>query len=232
VTVVLAVRCADGVVIGADSQITEGDQGMSFPAQKLHEMGDRAAWAGSGARSVLLDLQRTIDSSAGAILEAEDVGHALQERMLPILKHHYDRFIPDVPGEDSESGPSAYLLAAGYDADDDPFIVEVNPQAMVSRYEDVGFHAIGSGAPMAQQASTLLAHFRMVERDVRYGVVGMVRVLDALTVTSPSVGLEIDVSVITPDGAELLDDDAIDKARADVETWAKREQECLDELFS
>ncbi|HEX6235857.1 MAG TPA: hypothetical protein VFZ68_01615, partial [Acidimicrobiales bacterium] len=55
-------------------------------------------------------------------------------------------------------------------------------------YEDIGFHAIGSGAPMAQQAGALLAHFRMTERPVAYGVVVAQRVLDALSYTSPSVG--------------------------------------------
>ena len=47
-TVVLALRCADGLVLAADSQITEPDRGLSYPAQKLHGLGRRAAWAGSG----------------------------------------------------------------------------------------------------------------------------------------------------------------------------------------
>jgi proteasome beta subunit len=230
-TVVLAVRCADGVVIGADSQITEGDRGLSYPAQKLHGLGDRAAWGGSGARSVLLDLEATLDAHAGAILEAEEIGHELQERMLPILKHHYENFIPEVPGEETGGGPSAYLLAAGYTMAGEQFIVQVDPHGMVSRYEDVGFHAIGSGAPMAQQAGTLLAHFRMVERDVRYGVIGVVRVLDALRVTSPSVGGPIDVARITPEGAEHLDEDAIEEAREEVAQWAAGEQRAMDDLF-
>jgi 20S proteasome alpha/beta subunit len=54
VTVVLALKCADGVVLGADSQITDSDRGLSYPAQKLHPFGETAAWGGSGARAVLL----------------------------------------------------------------------------------------------------------------------------------------------------------------------------------
>jgi 20S proteasome alpha/beta subunit len=230
-TVVLSIMCADGVVIAADSQVTDSDRGMSYPAQKLHDLGDHAAWGGSGARSVLGDMERAIDASAEEILAAEQVGHALQELALPILRHHYEHFIAEIPGEDTAGTPSAYLLAAGY-AGDEPFIVEVNPNGMVSHYEDIGFHAIGSGAPMAQQAGALLAHFKMVDRPVDYGVMGAVRVIEALSITSPSVGLEIDVARITPEGARHLDPDELDEVRADVKRWIAAEQELLNDFLS
>jgi proteasome beta subunit len=230
VTIVLSIMCADGVVIAADSQITDKDRGMSFPGQKLHDLGDHAAWAGSGARGVLTDIQKALNESAEEVLAADEVSHALQELALPILRRHYDMFISDIPGEDNEGTPSAYLLAAGY-SKGEPFIIEINPNGMVSRYEDIGFHAIGSGAPQAQQAGTLLAHFRMVERPVDYGVLGAVRVIEALSVTSPSVGLEIDVARITPDGAHHLTEEELDAVREDVKRWIKAEHELLDGLL-
>lgn len=229
-TVVVAIRCADGVVMASDSQITDSDRGMSFPAQKLHELGDRAAWGGSGARGVLTDVEREFDRAAEAVLAADQIGHALQEIVLPILRRHYELFIPDVPGEEADGTPSAYVLAAGYQGDD-PFIVEINPRGMVSRYDDIGFHAIGSGAPMAQQAAALLAHFRMTDRPVDYGVLGAVRVIEALSVTSPSVGLEIDVARITPEGAEHLTDEEVDEARETIKAWIAAEQQALDDLM-
>ena len=42
-TVVFALRCADGIVLGADSQITDSARGLSYPAQKLHPFGATAA---------------------------------------------------------------------------------------------------------------------------------------------------------------------------------------------
>ena len=229
-TVVGAIRCADGVVMASDSQITDSDRGMSFPAQKLHELGDHAAWGGSGARGVLTDVEREFDRAAEAVLAADQIGHALQDIVLPILRRHYELFIPDVPGEGADGTPSAYVLAAGYQGDD-PFIVEINPRGMVSRYDDIGFHAIGSGAPMAQQAAALLAHFRMTDRPVDYGVLGAVRVIEALSVTSPSVGLEIDVARITPEGAEHLTDEEVDEARETIKAWIAAEQQALDDLM-
>lgn len=229
-TVVLAVKNADGIVMGSDTQVTDKGRNMSYPAQKLHLMGDRAAWGGSGARSVLLDLEKIFDAQATSILESDDVGRAIQERVLPVLKHHYDTFIEDVPGEQDGGTPSAYVLVSGY-AGEEPFIIEITPHGMIGHYEGIGFHAVGSGAPMAQQAGTLLAHFNMGERSVDYGVVGIVRVLDALRVTAPTVGGDIMVTCITPDGAHPLDDDEIEAARERVARWRRLEQKGLDTLF-
>lgn len=230
-TVVLAVVCADGVVVGADTQVTDSDRGMSYPGQKLHDMGTHAAWGGSGARSVLGDLEKLFRAEAEGICSADDIGRALQERTLPVLRHHYDNFIPEVPNEPMKGGPSAYVLAAGWSSGSGPWIVEITPNGLASRYDDIGFHAIGSGAPMAQQAGALLTHFDMSERSVKHGVVGLVRVLDALRVTNPSVGLQIDVCAITEQGAEHLTDDEIAEAREDVERWRGMEREALDRLF-
>lgn len=229
-TVVLAVRCRDGLVIGADSQITEKDRGMTFPAQKLHPLGEHAAWGGSGARGVLGELAADLAAKSEQIIASGDVGREIQACALPIFRHHYDNFIEDVPGMEAGGTPSAYVLAAGYSGET-PWIVEINPTGLIGRYEDVGFHAIGSGAPMAQQALALLAHFRVVERPVRYGVLAIVRVLEALSVTSPSVGGPLDVARITPEGAHHLSEDEIAEVQQEVAHWEAREREVLDTLF-
>src|SRR5215203_551438 len=93
VTVVLALRCANGVVMASDSQITDSARGLSYPAQKLHPLGSHAAWGGSGSRAVLYDIEQIFDAEADTVVEAKDIGHALQERLLPVLKRHYVNFI-------------------------------------------------------------------------------------------------------------------------------------------
>ncbi len=229
-TVVLAIRCVDGLVLASDSQITESDRGMSYTASKLHPLGDRAAWGGSGARSVLHDVEERFATEAEEIVGSRDVGRAIQERVVPILRHHYEQFIPEVPGEQVAGSPSAYVLAAGY-SHDEPFIIKIDPTGLVGRYEDVGFHAVGSGAPMAQQAGALLGHFDMSERDVDYGVLAAVRVLDALAVSQPMVGGPLNVARITPDGADHLDEERIETVRGHVERWDEADRQALDALF-
>ncbi len=224
-------RCADGLVLAADSQITEPDRGLSYPAQKLHGLGKHAAWAGSGSRAVLYDLEQMFDAQPETIVEASDVGRALQSRVVPVLAHHYENFIETVPGQpNSGSTPATYLLAAGY-SDGQPFIVDVDPHGLIGHYEDIGFQAIGSGAPLAQQARALLSNFRMHERAVTYGVLAALRVLHALDETSPTVGGPMDVCRITPEGADHLSPEEIDAASAEVRRWQDLERSALDRLF-
>jgi proteasome beta subunit len=230
-TVVLALRCADGIVLGADSQITDIARGLSYPAQKLHPLGDTAAWGGSGSRAVLFDLKTLFDAGPGAVLEPENRGRALQQQVVPVLKYHYDNFIEHVPGQQAGGTPATYVLAAGY-TEGEPFIVDIDPNGLIGRYEEVGFHAVGGGAAMAQQAGALLAHFRMTERDVDYGVVAVLRVLDTLKITSPSIGGPADIYRLTADGAQALTPEDIDRVRERAQRWSELESKALDDLFS
>lgn len=216
--------------MASDSQITDPVRGLSYPAQKLHSLGDHAAWGGSGSRAVLHDLERVFNAEADAIVEAPDVGRALQVRVLPVLEHHYSTFISDVPGGGEGATPSTYVLAAGYSGGE-PFIIDIDPHGLIGHHEVTGFQAVGSGAPMAQQAHALLAHFGMSERGVNHGVVAALRVLDALDQSSPSVGGPMDICRITPDGAEHFDEEAVAEVRRSVGRWVQLEQRALDDLF-
>ncbi|MGY4652548.1 20S proteasome alpha/beta subunit [Mycobacterium sp. URHB0021] len=122
------------------------------------------------------------------------------------------------------------MCLRGY-AGDVPFIVDLDPNGLIGHHEETGFQAVGSGAPMAQQAHALLAHFRMTERDIDYGVVAALRVLDALDASSPSVGGPMDLCRITPDGARHLGSDEVDDVRAQVHRWIELEHRALDQLF-
>ena len=229
-TVVLAIKCANGIVLASDSQITDPGRGLSYPAQKLHPLGSHAAWGGSGSRAVLHDIEHIFRDEGDAIMEARNIGHALQAKALPVFQHHYAAFIEQVPGEEKAGTPATYLLAAGY-VGDTPFIIDLDPNGLLGHHEVTCFQSIGSGAPMAQQAHALLAHFRMTERDLDHGVVAALRVLDALDASSPSVGGPMDICRLTPDGAHHLSPDEVDSVRADVARWVQLEQDALDRLF-
>ena len=229
-TVVLATVCQDGVVLGSDSQITDKGRGMTYPAEKLHPLGKTAAWGGSGARSVLTDVQRCFNEKSAAILEAPDIGRALQEQVLPILRHHYETFIPDVPGEEGGGTPSAYVMAAGW-RDGEPWIIEITPSGMIGHYADIGFHAIGSGAPMAQQAGSLLSHFHLAKRSVRFGCAAVLRVRHALDLTSASVGKPFSLCRIDAEGAHHLSEEEIKEVGDVVSRWEDAEQAVIAKIF-
>ena len=229
-TVVLATVCRDGVVLGSDSQITDKGRGMTYPAEKLHPLGKLAAWGGSGARSELTDVERSFNETTTAILEAPDIGRALQGLVLPILRHHYDTFIPDVPGDEGGGTPSAYVMAAGW-RNGEPWILEITPSGMIGHYADIGFHAIGSGAAMAQQAGSLLSHFHLSERSVRFGCAAVLRVLRALDLTSASVGKPFSLCRIDAEGAHHLSEEEIEEVSDVVRRWEDAEQAVIADIF-
>ena len=72
------------------------------------------------------DIERLFDAEPDAVVEASDVGRALQARVLPVFKHHYANFITDVPESKPGATPATYVLAAGY-AGGKPFIVDSDP---------------------------------------------------------------------------------------------------------
>jgi hypothetical protein len=128
---------------------------MSYPAQKLHTMGMHAAWGGRGSRAVLYDLEQVFNAEPDAILEADDLCRALQQRTLPVLKHHYENFIEDVPAAKTAGAmPSTYVLAAGF-AGDRPFIVDIDPHGLIGHYEETGFQAASTRKQSMASASEL-----------------------------------------------------------------------------
>jgi hypothetical protein len=71
----------------------------------------------------------------------------------------------------------------------------------------------------------------MTERDVDYGVVAALRVLDALDESSPSVGGPMDICRITSDGAHHLSPEEVEGVRGQVKRWIDLEHKALDGLF-
>ena len=102
---------------------------------------------------------------------------------------------------------------------------------MIGHYGDLGFHAIGSGAAMAQQAGSLLSHFRMGSRSLRFGCAAILRVLQALDMTSASVGQPFSLCRIDKDGAHHLSDKEIEQISKDVRRWQEAEQTAIFDIF-
>jgi len=61
-------------------------------------------------------------------------------------------------------------------------------------------------------------------------VLAAVRVLDALRITSPSIGGPVDVNRLTADGATAPSEDDIERVRDRVRRWAELESQALDRL--
>ena len=109
--------------MASDSQITDGGR-VELPCAEAAPPRLARRVGRLGSRAVLYDVEQIFNAEADTVVEAKDIGHALQERLLPVFKHHYANFIQDVPGQKSAGTPATYVLAAGYSGDV-PFIVDL-----------------------------------------------------------------------------------------------------------
>jgi proteasome beta subunit len=66
---------------------------------------------------------------------------------------------------------------------------------------------------------------------VEYGVLAVVRVLDALKTSQPMVGGPLNIVRITSEGAHHLDDDEVEEVRSHVTRWQEADMETLDSIL-
>ncbi|MEX0956847.1 MAG: hypothetical protein WDZ83_16750 [Rhizobiaceae bacterium] len=71
----------------------------------------------------------------------------------------------------------------------------------------------------------------MTDRSLRFGCAAVLRVLQALDLTSASVGEPFSLSRIDKDGAHHLSDKDIEQVSKDVRRWEEAEQAVIADIF-
>jgi proteasome beta subunit len=118
-------------------------------------------------------------------------------------------------------------------ADGSPWIHEIDHQCNITDYEERGFHAIGSGAPFAQLANALVAHFEVRQRPVEHGKLVAHRVMDiAISTSAYGIGAPIQMWQITGDQVSRMSDEELDAIRDSVGAWQEVEKAALDKHMS
>lgn len=235
-TVVIALRCSDGLIVASDSQGTESGSAVHettrHQVRKVYCVGERAAWGASGLASVITDLGPKLDGVHRSIAQTSDPCSTYVAPVRQVLKTHYDRYL-EMPDGQRSSSPASSFLAAGYGKEDEPYIVEVDPNCTASRYDELGFHSIGSGAAFARMAQALMAHFRVRESPLSHGLLVAYRVLDAVIHTSAfGVGGPIQMAVVTPlEPARILEEVELDEIASQVGLWQELERETLEDFL-
>jgi hypothetical protein len=217
--------------MAADSQATETAGNVRHPTDKLFQLTPRSVWGAAGGAQIARDLQRQLPEAATAIDASADPAQLITNEVRKVLLQHYTPYLPQVPGIPIAS-PATSVLACGLGPGDAPWIIEVDPHCAMSHYEDLGFHAIGSGAGFAQLASALMAHFDVRLRPVRHGLLLAYRVMDAaIDISSYGLGKPIQIWAVTPGGRRRLPKEELDEIEANVGGWRELERQTLDELM-
>jgi proteasome beta subunit len=227
VTVVLAVRCADGVVLGSDSQGTDTSGGnIAFATRstvaKLFPLGTHIAWGATGGTGIT---QRFAHFSQGVDQQLldhpiEDLRATLRGFQSQLQRQVQQEIIPGF-----QEVPLLGVLFAGFTAGR-PWILEVTPGGEDTEYTDS--YAVGSGGVFAKQAMASVAHYDLPNRNLSEAQAIVWRALDAcIEAAAWGLGSPIWLYSVTADGAASLPEDEWRAVEDTVNTWKEAEKDSL-----
>ncbi len=189
-TLILALDCADGLILAADSQATIGTTGQPLkgPVQKIACPWSGVAWGGSGPNSVIQCVEHALisDFPAPGSFDGE-TAWTIRTRLCGAVSNAVRATIAgylQAPG----STPWTSFLFVGC-ATDGPYILEVGPDLLHHDHIDAGYAAIGSGDIFPYFALAGLAHFSVRTRAMLEAKLIAYRVMDdAIRVAAEGLG--------------------------------------------
>jgi 20S proteasome alpha/beta subunit len=231
VTLALAICCRDGIVFAADSQSTLLTSGQTTKqdAEKLYVLGDRIAWAGSGALGAIQRVELALRSHVWEIVRAFSQSHehgaqAVFDRVNVVQK----AVAAEVVGEPGAGG-SAYLFG-GYGTAGQ-FLLEISADGVRQWGEKNHFTAIGSGDIFAVHAYRSISHYSLASLSLVLAQALAYRtVANAIATAAFGLGGAVRLSVVTPAGASIVPEGDLEAVRDLVALWEQREVELLADL--
>jgi 20S proteasome alpha/beta subunit len=228
-TLVLAIRCRDGVVLASDGQVTTDAAGQPTkqPARKLFDMGGAIAWGAAGSLGLQQTLGNRLAALDGALRDPPALRDALAGAVIPIQQQALHDYVPQ-PGSD----PPDLSCIFCWCQQRRPWILSI-PRTGSDHQFHPRYSAIGSGDIFADFAMASVAHLEPAALGLEHAkMVAYKAIADAIEVAAVYVGPPIQMYVITPrDGARPVPRDEIEGGLADsVDAWKARQRESLGPL--
>jgi 20S proteasome alpha/beta subunit len=229
-TLVLALRCRDGVVLASDGQATSDAAGQPTraPARKLFDVSGRVAWGAAGSVGLQQSLQTRLALLNGSAGEPGQLRRHLASVVIPLQQAAIRDFVPIVGAEP----PELACLFCWCDGQG-PRILSLPRTG-----SDHQFHerhaAIGSGDIFAELAMRSLVDAETPELTIEQAkMIAYKAIADAIAVAAAYLGPPIQMYVVTAAGAEPVPQDEIEGALADaVDLWKARQREALGPLVA
>jgi 20S proteasome alpha/beta subunit len=231
-TLVLAIRAREGIVLASDGQATVEASGQPVrrPVRKLSALAGRIAWGAAGAlglrQTLAVELARREAELAAAADAAADLRAALAGVVVPVQRRAIRDFVP-VGG----AGPPELAAIFCWWGRDGPALLSIPPTGGDHQLHD-DYCAIGSGDVFAAFAMATLGRLELRSLTLEQAkVVAYQAVADAIDVAAVLLGPPIQMSVVTPahgvravPRAQLERSGGIAEAAA---SWRARQREAL-----
>ena len=227
-TLVLAIRCGEGVVLASDGQATTDAAGQPTkqPARKLFDVGGRIAWGAAGSMGLQQTLRDELADLAPDGRGAAALRRALAGAVIPIQQEALRDYVPQ-PGSEP---PDLACIFAWWDRDG-ARILSV-PRTGSDHQFHLGYSAIGSGDIFADFAMASVAHLGTADLSLEHAkMVAYKAIADAIDVAAVYVGPPIQMYVVTAGGARPVPREEIEGGLAgSVDAWKARQRETLGPL--
>jgi len=235
-TLILALDCADGMILASDGQATIGTVGQPLkgPAEKIFCPWQNVAWGASGqvgvSQHVAHAMYETFPSPDAFMGDnAWDIRQKLVQTVLTAMT----TYLPGVPPANLQT---AFLFIAR--GTDRRCILEIAASILYEDHIDRGYSAIGSGEMFPYVALGGLSHFKVRARTLHGAKLVAHRVMDdAINVAAQWIGPPIQmIELVDPQAAggpvatRKLVEDEIKILRDKVEEWKQVEGETLAQV--
>ena len=226
-TLVLALRCRDGIVLAADGQATADATGQPtrLPARKLFDVGGCIAWGAAGSAGLqqtladaLAEHEQELVAAAGSQLRRR-----LAELVVPIQQRALEQFVPH-PGAPVPDMACIFAWCDGGGAR----ILSI-PRTGGDHQFHAGHAAVGTGDVFADFALTAMAHLEPARLSLRQATLIAFKVVaDAIAAAALYLGPPIRIYAVTSAGASELPAAELEGSVAgSVEAWKAREREAF-----
>jgi proteasome beta subunit len=230
-TLVLALRCRDGVVLASDGQATTDAAGQPTrqPVRKLFGAGGRVAWGAAGSIGLQQSLADALAEHEHDIVAAKTpprLRRQLTDLVLPIQQ----RALRDFVAQPGSQPPDLACIFCWYDTSG-AGILSVPRTGSDHQLHD-RHAAVGTGDIFADFAMASVAHLDTLRLSLEQAkMVAYKTVTDAIDVAAIYLGPPIQMYVVTQSGASEVPRTELEGGLADsVEAWKERQRESLGPL--
>lgn len=230
-TVILAVRCFEGLVLASDSQATAqaaGGTPVRFDAPKIDKLGKHILFAGTGAQGCSQRVKAALDPHAAKFSLSKPKGEtasSIHGLANTVQKESYGAFVQYA----KEAQPEAWGgIFCGW-AKDGPWIMEIDLNGGWQFHDPVA--ATGSGYAFAYLAIAHVQHYDVGNQPLNIAQAIAYRAIETTcTVSAFGVGLPVQMGVVLAKGASQLGAEEIDGIKDSVNLWKEQEQDSLGVL--
>lgn len=237
-TLILALRFKDGLLLASDSQATAQASGQwtKQEIEKIFTLRDVIGWGASGSVGLTQRLKDKIEGDAGLPKVFSNSGdqEGAQRLFLIVNKLQKDAVNEFVSGVAPQGTPGSapQMLAClfiGY-ARGQPFILEIAANG-TRQFHTVPYAAVGSGDVFALHAIRSVAHYDILALSREQAAALAYRTIDnAINTAAFGLGGPVQLLVVNNGKASRLNKDEVEAVRDLVDLWKRKEVETLGSL--